>query len=68
MCPFCISAAAVAIAGTGSAGGLAAAVAARLHIRRHERAGHSVRSADRKTDHRQAIDPPSDNQEVHHEK
>lgn len=34
MCPICISAAAVAaMAGTGSAGGLAALVAVKLHIK-----------------------------------
>lgn len=36
MCPICMSAAAIALAGTGSAGGLATLVAAKLH--RHRRA------------------------------
>ncbi|HKR77599.1 MAG TPA: hypothetical protein VJR95_13160 [Rhodanobacter sp.] len=34
MCPICMSAAAIALAGTGSASGLATLVAAKLHRRR----------------------------------
>ena len=37
MCPICISAAALAWAGTGSAGGLAALVAVKLHLKRPEK-------------------------------
>jgi hypothetical protein len=37
MCPICIGAAALAtMAGSGSAGGLAAFVAVKLHMKRHE--------------------------------
>lgn len=46
MCPICISAAALAtMAGTGSAGGLAAFVAVKLHLKRRpddERAASNV--------------------------
>lgn len=34
MCPICMGAAAIALAGTGSSGGLATLVAAKLHHRR----------------------------------
>jgi len=47
MCPICISAAALAWAGTGSAGGLAALVAAKLHVKRspkNDRAARNISS------------------------
>lgn len=44
MCPICISAAALAaMAGTGSAGGLAALVAVKLHIKRQPEKDRVVR-------------------------
>lgn len=41
MCPICISAAAMAWAGTGSAGGLAALVAVKLRIKRPSSSGRA---------------------------
>jgi hypothetical protein len=45
MCPICISAAAVAaMAGTGSAGGLATLVAVKLHLKRQPEKDRVTRS------------------------
>ena len=49
MCPICISAAAVAaMAGTGSAGGLAALVAVKLHIKPRPENDRALRLASSK--------------------
>lgn len=44
MCPICISTAALAWAGSGSAGGLATLVAVKLHIKRQPESGRAVRT------------------------
>ena len=51
MCPICISAAALAtMAGTGSAGGLAAAVATTLRIKQRKGSGSNAHDGAPKTD------------------
>jgi hypothetical protein len=49
MCPICISTAALAWAGSGSAGGLAALVAVKLHLKRDPEKGSGRQGAFRKT-------------------
>jgi len=46
MCPACITTLALAVAGTGSAGGLTALVVSKLH-RRHRKPGREPASAQR---------------------